>query len=678
MRKMREFAVAPVVVMLLTAAAGAQFIELREVLPDQDPVVVEADEVAGDAESVPVVDAPDPDVGARLAMLAAEALKNGIKYLNDRANEDDDGWIFPPGRQRQVTGYTDVQARYRQVEVDEPVYEWETYEVYENVRVGGSTDGVTVRQLVKRQRPVKQIGTRKTTRLQHDPNGSVVRTHRQPVYGSGGPDIWLYGMLGHNALSVYVRIAGSGGIEDPAVMRAVEMLYDLCDAFGLPDNTWDLAWMTAAMSSLEGRDSLLYKYSDLARRLASKLADGQIREGPAAGLWGPVSVNRRLLAEIMRTHVALSEEYAAAGLRFRQHQRRADERRRDESLANMAALDKMLMEVAMNGRGLVSSAGNMLHRRRLSHDVIPSIEIFTYPEYIFNQATADIESTALALYALRVAQRHQTLPAETPAPVGPESKPLVRAEPIGTVINRALQTLARAQGPEGSWPACNAHQPVNYFDGIQGLPGLPVQPRSFKPLEQPVTLTSMAQGYGALVQAGTMMGLRQLGVDRMGPFIPVLKAGDAAARQKVKASAGEDFKGEGVGGRVPPYDALAFLGGLPAINDDAEDIDKIVQAWLVDHQNGDGSWVSDGSPPHFFLPANFTAQEKVYPRLPKEMGALDMTQATVFIQAAEGHYNHLKNQSFSFRKGPELATCLALLYLINTAGDTEPRPAANR
>ena len=67
-----------------------------------------------------------------------------------------------------------------------------------------------------------------------------------------------------------------------------QRLADYLDAYGLPDRTWDLAWLTVAFANLPQTVEL---NKTLTERMVRKLLLGQVTEGPGAGLWGPVAIN---------------------------------------------------------------------------------------------------------------------------------------------------------------------------------------------------------------------------------------------------------------------------------------------------------------------------------------------------------------------------------------------------
>ena len=65
----------------------------------------------------------------------------------------------------------------------------------------------------------------------------------------------------------------------------------------------------AAVAMAQTEDTLAAEWTE---KLASRLLDGQITDGAARGLWGPMCVNPRLFAILMRDYLASEAELAAA------------------------------------------------------------------------------------------------------------------------------------------------------------------------------------------------------------------------------------------------------------------------------------------------------------------------------------------------------------------------------
>jgi hypothetical protein len=163
-------------------------------------------------------------------------------------------------------------------------------------------------------------------------------------------------------------------------------------------------------------------------------------------------------------------------------------------------------------------------------------------DFFYNQRSADMESTWVALHALSVCAEMKRLPKESlrtsiPPAYGSIPKIGVKAKPAPAVVSRlnattvppeqAMAVLARAANalvallPEGTgWNECNFHQPVTDFDAFGKFLAVPADATSFPPLASPVTAASTAQGVAALDCIA-----RVVGMEKMTKFLPKYIAG---------------------------------------------------------------------------------------------------------------------------------------------------------
>jgi hypothetical protein len=230
--------------------------------------------------------APAADqIGAEfLAPAVRQAVANGVATLMARmtAEGNDHGLAFPQSQTFKVIEFVEVPAK--RVQVEHPVWEMVEVEVVEPVLESGQPTGRFAK--VKRKVPGKKIGTRTVDQLVPDPNGS--ETMKRPKYGPGGPAAWAVNLPGLNGMALYVLAKAGLGQHPATVKHAAALAEHATEYIGLPDSTFDVAWMAAGFAAL-GPDS---PHEKVAQRLIAKLIDGQIREkGDLEGLWGPVCVN---------------------------------------------------------------------------------------------------------------------------------------------------------------------------------------------------------------------------------------------------------------------------------------------------------------------------------------------------------------------------------------------------
>jgi hypothetical protein len=153
----------------------------------------------------------------------------------------------------------------------------------------------------------------------------------------------------------------------------------------------------------------------------------------------------------------------------------------------------------------------------------------------------------------------------------------------------------------------NRHQPVRHFDGMTGLPGIPVHPRAFSDLPSETTAMSIWRGDAALLSAGHAAGLERL-LARLGPHA---RRGSARAREVAESLVAGFLKDEQIGARVPPFDCALFLVGVNrefrGTKEDRRDLWAQLAAKLVGMQNTDGSW-DKKYPRVFLLPTSLRAR----------------------------------------------------------------------
>ncbi len=162
------------------------------------------------------------------------------------------------------------------VEKEVPIYEYKEIVV---LVPAASPGDVPTKQV--RQQPGKQIGTRKESHLQWDSEGPLEKIDKQPIWEQSGDTSWHFTLIGDSAMALSGLRAAGVPEGDPVMQRMMENLFTYLDTYGPPDQTWNLAWLTVVMARTEGTVAAQWT-----EKLASRLLDGQITDGPALGLWG--------------------------------------------------------------------------------------------------------------------------------------------------------------------------------------------------------------------------------------------------------------------------------------------------------------------------------------------------------------------------------------------------------
>jgi hypothetical protein len=460
-----------------------------------------------------------------LQLAARVALGQGVNWLKQKGADDPDGWISGPFRQRKVIEWTNIVARYskKKFTAEYPVYEYSNVVTF----IPGSV-GEAPRKVVQ-QRPVKQIGTRKVERedLVGDPEGTIIRQHRRPlVYDKNGTVVWYARNLGDAALTAYALQQAGVPETDPVLQRMLENLRSHVDTYGLPDQTWNLAWLTAVFAGIPGAEAEV-----LTKRMVSRLLDGQITEGPARGLWGPICVHHGMLASLLRDYLALLADLQKKEVKLKQKFSKAAEATRDEALQALNDQREIIESICQRGVRF----GAVEYSWAVDPNADPQVSLPGADHCFYNQTVADLESTWVALTALSIAsERNRTL-TETLRPKisrkgalsSLPASPMPPPERTEAVLARAANGLVPLQDDAGRWNECNLHQPVTRFSAFTTTLPVPPDPKGFPALTSLVTAASVAQGIAALNSVGEMAGMERLLKSFNAPYATGL-----AARQK--------------------------------------------------------------------------------------------------------------------------------------------------
>lgn len=565
----RKFAECLAVSLMLAGAARAEDVLPTLTLDDDDVQQSAKTAKAPAAAQTNDAVAAAPVEASEDALDIEAARERGIKYLRALAEKDPAGFVAPPKRHSQIVEWEEKPLRYSEKLIDVPVYE--TVEEFRNVKVGDSVNAATIRKKVQVK---KRVGTRKEKREVLDRNGDIEKMTKVPKYDTGGPEEWRSFLFGHNAMALYAMIRAGVDPTDGVILNPAGELLKYYEQYGLPDLTWDLAWSIAAFSEIDQPP-----FQDMAAKMAGKLMDGQIAEGNAAGLWGPLCINTSLLSAMLQKQAEYSQFYFAAKAKNDQKSSPGLESKMQAALDALRMFGQLLKRVSVLGP--LAFDGGIYANLKDDDGIANPILVPRYPNYIVNQTSADMESTAVALFGIRVAIEKKLLPKETWRPNDDKGKPIVPVKTSGEVLGNAFSAIVKAQRREG-WDELNMHQPVDDFDAMKGLAGVPADKAAFKPLASPLTETSTAQGYSVFTCYGKAYGMPGLGT-----IARNVVAGNAA----VKGALDAGFKTV-KGGQAAPYDFCFFLSEVPDLGKPEYDLcsrERIAE-FLIDKQNKDGSW----------------------------------------------------------------------------------------
>lgn len=592
---------------------------------------------------------------------ARAALARGVQYLTHCSTNDYEGWIVPPRRHSRVVGYEDVEIHYKEVEIERPVYEYEYYEVYQRVPGETSMDPATLKK-VKKKRIKRQTGTRKVIEHRRDPDGPIVKIHKRPIKEKGGPDEWRFGCLGHNAMAVFAMRRAGVSADDEIVTVVIDNIVNFIDIFGFPDSTWDVAWFTAAFSTIPTEEC-----AELTRQLSSKLLDGQITEGDGRGLWGPVCINRKVLYALIAAETEAAAEYKKCKLE-------SEEKDTGKRRVAFAHAEKRLEKVQKAVRRY-SIQGTQFDRVDYLYNKVKtpeedSVIMAGLPEYIYNQATADLDSTALAVFAIRQAYEKGLLPKETLRPTTEDSEVfpgMPAPDEVSAILARTANAIVRAQKMDGGWDEMNVHQAISDFDGMRNLPGIPADARSFAKLPSKDNILSDLQGYDTLINIGNVVGMGKL----FGKFRNEVLGGLRTARSQSETLADRQDNGD-VGGYVPPYDVYMYARNtyrrLGSSAGDRRDIWSRIAYRLIMVQTDERLWQYSEYHPELISPSY---RERIAMLAPKEYNergtAAEHDRSKPHVRYT--WYRHWdKNLPKFYRFGPRVVpTAMAMLFLAEGA-----------
>jgi len=437
-------------------------------------------------------------------------IPGGVYELWKRAVKDEEGWIIPPKRNKKKIGERTVTARYRNVTREIPVYEYETKEVLVRSRDdSGEGAGAMVKKTIKVRG--KQKGTKKVTRQVSDPNGPISRQVTRAVYGPGGHDSWYLGRLGTNAMSAAVLLQTEvPGVEE-SLESSISLMVELVEGYGLPDLTWDLSWMIILFSESNDQDA-----QALVPEMVEKLMRGQWLSGQATGLWGPIAIQPEYLAYLYAKFWEESQEYQKVKNKVGDDDKPSSIKKMNEAMAALDAVKEELDQYTW-----FYAKANPTRTGLTLEDEWEEKRGFTLPpEYPFHTRTADLESTWIALMALRAAAEKDLIALPTPEPVAARGLRKPPAPNPQQVMVRAGSGVMRNQHSSGAFHEMNFHAAVTDFDKVPGIRGVPLEKGAEHPeLESPVTLISTAQGLACLSIIGDVLGpsaYRQYGRSMLG------------------------------------------------------------------------------------------------------------------------------------------------------------------
>jgi hypothetical protein len=525
-----------------------------------------------------------------LSLATRAALVCGARYLLSDIETNETGYLVPPLIIKQIKEYQEkipIELHYRKVIVPlkKPVYE--KYETMGTTKEGQSTDATRKIQKLTKQRIIGWEDTGKTQeRLVLDPNGPIVEQrfqYKNPIYES--KITWPNNFLGLNGMALYALLKSGSVEQDGWVKTAIRTLDGDLTLRGIPDTTFDLAWLVAAFSLVNDKEFFTNR-----DRMISKLLDGQIVESPGRGLWGPVSIRTDLLAAMISHERNLADRWDKAKAKLKEL---PDNKSRLKSVqdAESAFRNFQVQYKPITQHGLRFETCTERLIIGLSKEdtvILPGL-----PFYFYTQNLGDIENTALALFALREAAKNNCLPKTVWRPLGATQSPVLQPEPPNIILARAANAIATRQRPDGSWDQCNVHQTITAFAPL-GFP--PLAASEVFNLPSSATPLAALQGANAFIAAGQIVGMAKLAEKFKSNLDRALENRLKIAQNYITVPPAT-FGPAGLGHPFDLYQQLAEIHLQPGnFEEERRDLWAQIAVQVLNQQKDDGGWISQDVP----------------------------------------------------------------------------------
>ena len=391
-----------------------------------------------------------------------------------------------------LIGHKDVEYRYRIEKRKIPRYEYEYEEYEEYVLVPASDDPYEKRMIhkkVKRQRITSRrvIGHDIREVKVPDSEGPLTETYQVPQYESASSAYVHHGAFGSNAMAFLTMLKCGLPADDERLRAGLESLTNALVAYGAPDRTWDLAWLVALYSNLPQENKI---YRNWTQKLVGKLIAGANQDGDGAGLWGPNCVNPEYLAAIVRYDQQYRERYLDPIdqdiLKETQERRKARLEEKKRALLEIHNKWAFIYHIwGVCGRNIYGPTESFAfpaevdRQTELMHTASGRLPGLTCDFTVFQMG--DLESTAMALFALKEAAVQNCLPSVTPTPYDLKLKPIAKGIQTRPVMERALKALVEACADGNGPSSCTAFNEHKAFSRVE-LNEPSVRPSDYKDL----------------------------------------------------------------------------------------------------------------------------------------------------------------------------------------------------
>ncbi len=260
------------------------------------------------------------------------------------------------------------------------------------------------------------------------------------------------GWYANNAQILYTQLKAGIPATDKQHNYSIEVLTNLLKSFGLPDTTQDLAWLTALYVNLPQNDDSISKITS---QLVGKLISGNVPIGDKKGLWGEVCVNpiyaqiiTKLGNRYLEKHITpIEEQIANAKMMNNPKAKRKLAKLNKKLEQKMKEYDEFFdlnRQWGISMRFIANSRINFsifpCNKNDINHQRITKAWIPGLPYDVYQYYTTDLNSTAIALFALREANLNNLLPVTISGPTY-NNKPIAHSINTKSILRECFRSL---------------------------------------------------------------------------------------------------------------------------------------------------------------------------------------------------------------------------------------------
>ncbi len=291
-----------------------------------------------------------------------------------------------------------------------------------------------------------------------------------------------HGWHAANAQVAYTMIKAGLPATDPQFQLILQSIHQMLHSYGIPDNTQDVAWLTALYANLPQDDPAVKEWSG---KLITRLVTGAAQLGNNRGMWGPVCVNPLYLAEILDFDAKYTAKYITPLQQdLAMEQRERSKERIQEKLTEKQVFYEKWQRIYMTW----AMAGTTAEMPR-AVTMIPS-DSDGHLNSVFNSSLkvpglvqdpyhfefTDLESTCIALMALSEVSAAGRMPVLTEVPTDDRGKGMVKPLDVKTQLALSYQTLKRLRQSGGGWDSCFS---VKLHKACRDIPYTSCHPRRY-------------------------------------------------------------------------------------------------------------------------------------------------------------------------------------------------------